>query len=200
MNLLSQPRRPRVTGALAAAIASAVLLLTGCQSLPRPALQTVAHVDLPQFMGDWYVIATIPTFLETTACNAVESYRLQSDGTIATTFTFHEGSPAGPLKRYEPTGYVQDASSHAVWGMQFLWPIRADYRITWVNPDYTQTIISREARDYVWIMAKTPQVSAEAYDALVQRVAAQGYDVQRLRKVPQEWPAGAHPPPAAGGS
>jgi apolipoprotein D and lipocalin family protein len=43
----------------------------------------VPHVDLPRFMGDWYVIANIPTFVEEDAYSAVESYQLDFDGTIA---------------------------------------------------------------------------------------------------------------------
>ena len=45
-------------------------------------------------MGDWYVIASIPTRLERGAHNAVESYQLLADGTIDTTFTFNDGAAA----------------------------------------------------------------------------------------------------------
>jgi len=58
---------------------------TGCASVQRPAIHTVPLVDLQRFMGAWYVIANIPTFVETNAYNAVESYRLDADGKIATT-------------------------------------------------------------------------------------------------------------------
>ena len=68
-----------------------LLLLSGCQSAPHPPLALVPHVDLPRFMGDWYVIASIPTFIERGAHDAVESYRLAADGTIETTFTFRAG-------------------------------------------------------------------------------------------------------------
>ena len=47
-------------------------------------------------MGDWYVIANIPTFIEKDAYNAIESYRLDDDGTVATTFRFNKGSLDGP--------------------------------------------------------------------------------------------------------
>jgi apolipoprotein D and lipocalin family protein len=60
------------------------LLLWGCQTM-KP-IRTVESVDLKRFMGDWYVIACIPTFIETDAFNAVESYKLAEDGTIKTTF------------------------------------------------------------------------------------------------------------------
>src|SRR5512144_3180527 len=89
------------------------LALAGCQSTPRAPLPTVPRVDLQRFMGDWYVIANIPTYLEKRAHNAVESYRLDADGTIATTFTFRDGAFDGPEKRYTPRGYVLERESNA---------------------------------------------------------------------------------------
>ncbi|MFM8330732.1 MAG: lipocalin family protein [Candidatus Methylumidiphilus sp.] len=163
-------------------------VLGGCAGSNTP-LPTVAHVDLPRFMGDWYVIACIPTFIETEAFNAVESYRLAPDGTVATTFTFRQGGFDGPLKRYEPTGFVVDRVSNAVWGMQFLWPFKSEYRIAYLDEDYQQTVIARTARDYVWIMARTPSLGDAEYNRLTARVADLGYDVKRLRKVPQAEPA-----------
>ena len=163
---------------------AAAFLFSSCAVMSKPALPTVPHVDLPRFMGDWYVIASIPTFLEKKAYDAVESYRLDSDGTIATTFTFRNGSPQGALKTKKPRGWVRD-ESNAVWGMQFIWPIKAEYLIAYVNGDYTQTIIARTARDYVWIMARTPALSPPDYQRLVETVARLGYDTAKLRKVPQ---------------
>jgi apolipoprotein D and lipocalin family protein len=161
--------------------------LIGC-SAGIPPLKTVASVDIPRFMGDWYVIANIPTFIEKGAHNAIESYRLDADGTIATTFTFRDGSFDGPLKTYTPRGFIQDKASNAVWGMQFIWPFKAEYLITHLNDSYTQTVIGRNKRDYVWIMARTPAIPEEDYARLVAELAAQGYDIARLQKVPQRWP------------
>jgi len=142
-------------------------------------------VDLPRFMGDWYVIANIPTAIERGAHNAVESYRLEADGTIATTFTVRDGGFDGKLKTYHPRGFVKDRASNAVWGMQFIWPIKADYRIVYVSPDYQRTIVGREKRDNVWIMARTPEISGADYADLRERVAREGYDLAKLELVPQ---------------
>ena len=162
-------------------------MLTACQSTPLAPMPTVARVDLARFMGDWYVIANIPTFIEEGAHNAVETYRLDSDGSIATTFTFRAGKFDGEVKRYNPRGFVLDTSTNAVWGMRFVWPIKADYRITYLADDYTQTIISRQKRDYVWIMARTPVIAEADYQRLLNIVAAQGYDINKVRRVPQQW-------------
>jgi len=160
------------------------MLLGGCQSVP---LATVPAVDLNRFMGDWYVIACIPTFIEKGAHNAIESYKLDADGSIATTFTFRAGAFDGEPKRYTPRGFVVDRQSNAVWGMQFVWPIKAEYLITYLAADYSQTVISRSQRDYVWIMARTPVIADDDYTRLVGLVAAQGYDTAKLVKVPQRW-------------
>lgn len=174
-----------VQGALAALAAFAVL---GCSTRPATPLPHAEKVDLERFMGPWYVIANIPTFIEKGAYNAVENYELAKDGTIDTTFTFRKGGFDGDEKRYTPKGFVVDTESNAVWGMRFVWPVKAEYVIAYVDDAYQHTIIGRSARDYVWIMARTPTLSDEIYADLVARVAALGYDTAKLNRVPQRWP------------
>ncbi|HTO46302.1 MAG TPA: lipocalin family protein [Burkholderiales bacterium] len=160
------------------------LLAWGCAATP---IAVAPHVDLERFMGDWYVIANIPTFIEKDAYNAVESYRLDADGTIATTFTFRAGGFDGEVKRYTPRGFVREGTNNAVWGMQFVWPIKADYRILYLADDYSLTLIGRAKRDHLWVMARTPSIPVERLEAVLSIAAAQGYDVNRVQKVPQRW-------------
>ena len=163
----------------------ALLALAGCQSAaPMP---TVTTVDLPRFMGAWYVIANIPTRIERDAYNAVETYRLDPDGTIDTRFTFRAGGFDGTPRAYNPRGFVLDRQSNARWGMRFVWPVKADYRIIYLNADYSQTVIGRQKRDYVWIMARTPQLPRADYEHLLRFVAEQGYDTSKVKMVPQRW-------------
>ncbi len=159
-------------------------LLTACASTATRPIPTVSQVDLARFMGPWYVIASIPTFTEKEAFGAIESYKLNPDGSIATTFTFHKGAFDGPLKTMKPTGFVRD-SSNATWAMQFVWPLKAEYLIAYVDPYYSETIIARNKRDYVWIMARTPEIAPEHYQHLVDRVGQLGYDLSKLKRVPQ---------------
>ena len=170
-----------------AAMATGLLIaMTGCATRP-PEMPTVEHVDLPRFMGDWYVIANIPTAIEKGAHNAVESYRLDDDGTIATTFTFRDGSFDGPEKAYHPRGFVRDRESNAVWGMQFVWPIKAEYLVVYLDEDYSKTVIGRSKRDYVWIMAREPRMADAEYREIIGYLSELGYDVSRIEKVPQRW-------------
>lgn len=163
-------------------IAVLALLLAGCQSAPT--IPTVQKVNLQRFMGDWYVIAHLPTFVEKGAYNAKESYKLREDGTIATTFTFNKNALDGPLKTQTPTGFVYNTGSNAEWRMQFIWPFKAEYLIAYLDESYQYTIIARNKRDYVWIMARQPHIPEAQYEALAQRVRDMNYDVTLLRRVP----------------
>ncbi len=77
--------------------------LWGCAGVKSP-LAAVPYVDLERFMGDWYVIASIPTFVEKGAHNAVEKYALNADGRIQTTFIFRKNTLDGASKEHNPTG------------------------------------------------------------------------------------------------
>ena len=167
--------------------------LVGCQSWTDssgakanpPLLAIERPVDLKRFMGDWYVIAHIPTFIEDEAFNGVESYRLDTDGTIATTYVFNNGGFDGPLKTYQPTGFVHNRETNAEWRMQFVWPFKAAYLIAYLDDDYETTVIGVPDRDYVWIMARTKTIPEARYRELVKWLADNGHDVTQLRRVPQ---------------
>lgn len=162
------------------------MLLGACAShTPLPAVE---RVDLPRFMGDWYVIAAIPSWLERDAYNAVESYSQRPDGRIQTEYRHRVGGFDGKVKNMQPVGTVQPGTGNAIWGMQFIWPIQAEYVIAWLDADYQNVIVGRSKRDYVWVMARTAQMDDAQYQALTARVKAMGYDVAKLRRVPQQWP------------
>ena len=169
-------RRPAIAALLAAIVA-------GCAST-QPAITPVASVDLPRFMGDWYVIAHIPSMMERDAYDAIETYRLDGDGKIRTTFRQRKGSFDAAIETMEPVGTVVEGTNNAVWGMQFVWPIKAEYVIVDLAPDYSRTIIGRSKRDYVWLMARTPQLPEPELQAAIVRIKALGYDTSKLRMVP----------------
>lgn len=162
------------------------LTLAACSLMPSSEFPREHDVDLDRFMGKWYVIAHIPPGPTENAYNSIERYEQTEPGRIETVFTYREGSFDGEMQTMEPTGYVTEGSGNAVWGMQFFWPLKMQYVISYVGPDYDTTIVAREKRDYVWIMARKPQIDRETYNDLVKRVGELGYDVGKLRSVPQQ--------------
>ncbi len=155
-------------------------------------MQAVPYVDINRFMGDWYVIANIPTFPERGALNPIERYTLNEDGTIDTKFMFIKGK-TGEQRTLNARGFIEEGTNNAIWGMQFIWPIKADYRVVYLDPDYQTTIIGREKRDYLWIMSRQKQLSEESLAALINITADLGYDTSLIEISNWQRPMQAEP-------
>ena len=157
------------------------LLVQGCsttQSLPMPAVE---QLDLERFMGDWFVVASIPTYFEKDAYNPVERYSLNADGSVKTVFSYNKGDIAGPSKSMNAIGFIPDREKPSIWEMQFVWPVRADYRVVYLSPDYEFTIVGRTKRDYLWIMSRQQPVPEDEFSLLMERAAELGYSLDKVR-------------------
>ena len=167
-----------------------LLFLVACNSIDNSnhqIMKTVPFVDIHRFMGDWYVIANIPTFIEKRATNAVESYRLNDKGEVETTFTFYQDSPTGKKKVYNPIGFIFNTETNAEWRMQFIWPFKLPFLIIDLADDYSYTVVGVPNRKYVWIMARESKLSNDIYEKIINRLAGIGYDVSKVQKIMQEW-------------
>ena len=72
-------------------------------------------------------------------------------------------------------------SGNAVWGMQFIWPIKAQYKIVYLDEAYQNTIIARDDRDYVWIMSREKKIEQKTLKQLVKKIETDGYDIKKIR-------------------
>ena len=143
-------------------------------------MKTVADLNLTRFMGEWHVLADIETPFDRNAVMPLESYRLAPGGVVETTYSYREGTPEGPLRERNLKGFVSDQSP-AIWGMQIFWPVKAEYRVVYLDNDYQTTIIGRTKRDFVWVMARTPAIDPAIFSGLMQTVQTLGYDLSKIR-------------------
>ena len=174
---------------ISAILAAVACLAVGCASVKEP-LRTVPHVDLPRYMGDWYVIANIPYFAEKNCFDSIESYALRPDGDIDNWFTCRKKSFEAPLERQATAlAIVDDKTSNSAWHIKFFKIISVKYLILDLDPDYQWVAVGHPSRRYGWIMARARTLPEATYQGILTRLGEQGYDTSRFGKVPQRGPA-----------
>jgi len=170
-----------------AALAASLLSITlmGCATTRAP-VRTVERVDLPRYMGDWYVIAEIPNFAEKHCVGSVESYALRADGGIDNWFSCRKKSFDAPLKRVtSATARIADPRTNASWHLRFLKVVSVDYFILDLDPDYQWAMIGHPSRSYGWIIARSKTLPEPLYQGILGRAQSQGYEPTRFVKVAQ---------------
>ena len=137
-------------------------------------------------MGDWFVIANIPYFAEKDCFDSIESYALRADGDIDNWFQCRKKSFDAPLERKATArAVVKDKTSNADWRVKFFKLISVKYVILDLDPDYQWVAVGHPSRNYGWILARGKTLSDSTYQAILSRLAGQGYDTRRFSKVPQ---------------
>ena len=159
------------------------LSLLGCSTTGYR--NTVKHVDIPKFMGDWYVLAGRFTMFEKDVHNALEKYEWnEKEQRIDISFTYNRGSLSGEVKSLPQKGWIEDKDTNAYWKVSPLWPLKFDYLVIDLADDYSWTAIGVPSQSYLWIMArKTDNAEATVQEALT-RLKNKGYNVENIVRVP----------------
>jgi apolipoprotein D and lipocalin family protein len=167
----------------------ALLAVSGCASMggesSRP-LRTVERVDLPRYMGGWFVIANIPYFAEKDCYDSVEGYALRADGRIENRFACRDRSFDAPMNEKARTiATVHDRTSNAEWRVPFYKVLRVKYLIIDLDPEYRWAVIGHPGRRYGWVLSRTRALPEDTYRGILERLREQGYDASKFVKVPQ---------------
>mmetsp|Transcript_4551 Transcript_4551/g.5640 ORF Transcript_4551/g.5640 Transcript_4551/m.5640 type:complete len:172 (-) Transcript_4551:690-1205(-) len=160
----------------------------GSSTSKLPALRTVKDVDIPKFIGDWYVIGVIPTYFEKGACNPIEKYSWDSKKkAIAVDFQFNKGTVTGAKKSIQQTLYV-DGYPKASGSMKAspFWPVKLPYLLMELSDDHTNCMVGYPSRAYLWIMSKSKSMDKKIYEEYVQIAKEQHYDVSKIENPPHE--------------
>ncbi len=166
---------------------ASILTLAACSTAQKPPpLQTVKSVDLPRFMGSWYVIGTIPWAVEKNNVGTMDIYELRKDGKINIRYVFHKNSLEAPRREWRAVARVVDSKSNAEWAVRFIWPFEAPYLVIGLSGDYGQCVIGHPSRDLVWIMSRKPTMSDPEFNQTLRDLAKFGYDPRRIVRVPQK--------------
>jgi len=148
---------------------------------------TNAKVDLPKYMGRWYIVAHIPYFLEKDLVDVHTTYTLSADGKVVTeNFEARKDSFNGEVKKYQFEDTPDPATGNAYWSVKLFWPVYVSQTTIYVDDAYQTTLIGYKDKSLGWAFSRTPEISDAKYQEMLKIFEQQGYDVSRFKKVVQK--------------
>ena len=165
--------------------AGGVALYRMAQQLGVPdGVVPVQPFQLSRYLGRWYEIARIDHVYERGLTDTSADYRLLPGGQVQVT---NRGYHPGARRWREVRARAQPVQGDDVAHLQvsFMWPVRASYVVFGVDDDYPHALVSGPDHDYLWLLARTPQIRATARASMLDTARAAGFDVGRLMWVDQ---------------
>ena len=166
---------------------SLLAVLSGCNTFRTPdPIPMADRLDLDRFMGKWHVIASTPMLLklDADAYNAVEIYERGAKRGIQITYQYNDEEPNGPLKTVTANAMVDNPGINTDWEVTYAWPFGTDYRVIYLEPDYSVAVIGHPDRDKVRILARQKTINAPVYSDIILYLQELGYNVGKIRMVP----------------
>lgn len=166
-----------------------LLLATGmsgmsCQANSKIDNTPIKSFELSRFLGKWYEIARYDHKFEKEMDFVTAEYSLREDGKVE---VINSGMRKDVLKVAEGKAIQPDSTSNpAHLRVSFFWFFYSDYNILLLDEGYNYALIGSKSSKYLWILARTPQISQEVKDILLAEAEKRGYDTQSLIWVRQE--------------
>ena len=154
-------------------------------------LTTIAALDVPRYMGTWYEIAKFPNwFQKKCVADARAEYSVAADGKVQVINRCRlengETSEAAGVARQvgHATSPRLEVRFAPAW-LSFIPLIWGNYWVIDIDEAYQLVAVSEPNREYLWILSRSPKVELKAYEALLARLAAKGFDISKLESTRQ---------------
>lgn len=161
------------------------LAVGGCQKR-YPPMAVAESVDLGRYVGRWYEVASIPAPFQADCVGSQAEYSLNADGTLRVVNQCRENSPVGRLRVVAGRARVVNPPANSKLKVRFFLWLEADYWLLEVGRDYDYAVVGHPSREYLWILCRTQRMDDATYQGIVGRLKAQGYDISRIKRSPQE--------------
>lgn len=154
------------------------ILLAGCNGArSTDHLVPVKAFDAVRYMGHWYEQARLPHSFEKDLHNVSAYYALKKDGSISVK---NRGIlPDGTVKTAYATAY-QPTRGTGLLRVSFFRPFYGDYKIIFLENDYSAAIVTSSTMDYLWILSRSKELSARKKKQYTDFIRQCGFPLEKL--------------------
>jgi apolipoprotein D and lipocalin family protein len=178
--LFLRVRRTHKGRALAPALSALVLaVLAGCTGRPE-GIEPVRSFDVSRYRGEWFEVMRLDHRFERGLTHVSALYTPRADGTIG---VVNKGfDPQGcRWKQAEGRAVLQEGPDTASLSVSFFPPFAGGYHVFSLDRrNYAWAMVAGPTRDYLWILARRPDLDPSVRNRLVAEAKALGFPVERL--------------------
>ena len=155
-----------------------LLLLAGCTGVPE-GLHPVENFQVQRYLGRWYEIARLDHPFERGLSHVSAEYKLREDGRLAVT---NRGYDAEQQRWREAHGVARFRGEKNMGSLEvsFFWPFYGAYNVLVLDPDYRFAMVAGPDREYLWILAREPQLDKPVLDKLIAQAKDWGFATDKL--------------------
>lgn len=146
---------------------------------PPSYLTPVSNFAIERYLGKWYEIARLDHSFERGLENVTAEYSRRTDGGIK---VLNRGYSQKNKKWQQSEGrayFVADSSTGFL-KVSFFGPFFGKYVIFELDSDYRYAFIGGDNRDYLWLLSRSPTISADLRQKFIQRAEQLGYNSANL--------------------
>jgi apolipoprotein D and lipocalin family protein len=153
-------------------------LLAGCTGVPD-GIRPVHGFQVDRYLGTWHEIARLDHSFERGLTHITATYSRREDGGVD---VLNRGWDAAERKWREAQGraYFLDAPDVASLKVSFFGPFYGGYHVFALDTDYRWAMISGPSRDYLWILARQPELGPATLAPLLEQARRAGFDTEAL--------------------
>lgn len=154
-------------------------------------LNTIAALDVERYMGTWYEIAKYPNwFQKKCAVGTKAEYSLMTDGRVQVINRCRTADGGlmeaiGVARQIGPATSPKLEVRFAPAWLSFLPFVWGNYWIIDLDEDYQLVAVSEPSKEYLWILARAPKLDPVRYNALLNRLRQQRFDLDKLEVTKQ---------------
>jgi len=162
-----------------ALIVGLLLGVSGCTKAP-PGVEPITGFETDRYLGQWYEIARLDHSFERGLSNVTATYVARDDGKIDVA---NRGFDQETCSWDEADGSARFLGARDVGSLAvtFFWPFAGGYHIVELDRDeYQYALVSGPSRDYLWILARNPNLPDDTEAMLIDRATALGFPTEEL--------------------
>lgn len=161
-------------------VVSLLATLTACDTADRVAesnvvaLPTVAHVDVPRYLGTWYQQALIPNKFQAVCVSDTRATYLRDGDSLVVVNQCRRAD--GQVEKAQGVAKIVEGSNNAKLRVSFFRPFYGNYWVLALDPDYKWVLVGEPKRTFGWVLARDNKLDQTTLNLILDHAVALGYD------------------------